>query len=351
MIFARTRGWIGIDLGTHAVKLAQVERRGGRLQLVDAIAIRRSEAWPAGDEEPLSSSNEIRAALSLGGNFAGRDAAVTLPMAVCDVRACTIPAAADADTKRAILHELDTVYGDTEATRDYDFWTTSAADDEETQNAIAMSIPSFWTSRVARDLTESRLIGNVLDGLPLAMARAVTLGTANSSSAQTAGPVAALDWGYHRATLCTVEGGRPRFVRTLRNAGFESIVTAVRQRLEVTAEEAQKLLWEHGLPSKATGAGSELQEVLEEVTHDAMGSFLDELSKTIGFLQGQRRELAPHRLILFGGGATVRNIAEFLAERVELPAETWRLGGTEPQVPAALLGPAIALSSLAWSAG
>ena len=65
MILSRTKGWIGVDLGTHTVKLAQVERRGGGVQLVDALILRRQDPWNADDDTGVSSADEIRAALSL----------------------------------------------------------------------------------------------------------------------------------------------------------------------------------------------------------------------------------------------------------------------------------------------
>jgi Tfp pilus assembly PilM family ATPase len=82
--------------------------------------------------------------------------------------------------------------------------------------------------------------------------------------------------------------------------------------------------------------------------------FEDELKRTIAFLAQHRRGLSHSRLVLFGGGASIKNVAPFLSDRLEMSVETWRpqdsgfQTGTQPHVPIELMGPAIALSSLGW---
>jgi Tfp pilus assembly PilM family ATPase len=352
MIAAQGQGWIGIDLGTHAVKLAQVERRGQSARLVEAMVIRRREPWPAGDGEtpPLPSVAEIRAGLSLGSRFSGRRAAAVLSMSLCDVRGCQVPE--DAGLEAGVLRELEAAFGDGAPSREFDFWSVHLPGEarQGTDNAIVCSLSADWSQRVADDLTESRLIGHTLDALPLTLARAVELGSPAASRT----PVAAVDWGCRRATLCAVSGGRPLFVRCLRDAGFAPVIDALCASLSVTPEEAQKLLADHGVPNRREGADEELLGVIEEVIAVPLNAFIEEVNRTILFLRQQRRALAPNKVVLFGAGATVKNIAPYLSEKVEAPVELWQLaageaGRPERRMPIELLGPAIALSSLAWS--
>lgn len=353
MIFSRTTGWIGIDIGTHMVKLAQVERRGSRIELVEALSIPRQAAWPDIDDAAgdISSSLEIQAALSLGTRFRGRDAAVTLPMAVCDVRTCNIESGTDSEQRAAVLQELGSVNANALENREFDYWSVELPADKGpvADNTIALSVTSSWASRVCDDLREAGLVGHVLDGLPLAAARAISLGLPNSTN-----PLAAVDWGHHRATLCSVIGGRPVFVRTLRDCGFQSVTTALCKTLAITADEARKLLHDHGLPNRTRGVVTELQSVIEEVAREPLDRFVDELQRTVTYLSQQRRGIAPKKVVLLGGGAAVKNMASYLDERIESPVEPWSLGTAAsrtqaPRHPMELFGPAIALSSLAWA--
>ncbi len=354
MIFSRTKGWIGVDIGTHMVKLAQVERRGSRVALVEAMCIPRQEPWLDGDDSAadIPASVEIQAALALGTRFRGRDAAVTLPMAVCEVRSCSIAGETDSERRAAVLQELDSISPGTAGTRQFDHWSVELPSEKQgsADNTIALSVASSCASRVTQDLREAGLVGQVLDGLPLAAARAIALGMPRATNF-----IAAVDWGHHRATLCSVKNGRPLFVRCLRDCGFKSVTNAICKTLAVTADEAQKLLRDHGLPFRASGEVTELQAVIEEVAREPLDRFIDELTRTTTYLSQQRRGLAPAKVVLLGGGAAVKNVAGYLGEHLNLPVETWRLHDAVPtaaqghRLPIELFGPAIALSSLAWA--
>ncbi len=275
MIFSRTTGWIGVDIGTHMVKVAQVERRGSRIELLEALSIPRQNAWVDNGDgaNDISSSLEIQAALSLGMGFQGRDAAITLPMAVCDVRTCNVEAGTDSEQRAAVLRELESVNSDAQGTREFDYWPVELPADKGpvADNTIALSVTSAWASRVGEDLRQAGLVGHVLDGLPLAAARAISIGLPNASS-----PIAAVDWGHHRATLCSVIGGRPVFVRALRDCGFQSVTSALCKTLGITPDEARKLLHDHGLPNPTLGVVTELQSVIEEVAREPLDRFIEE---------------------------------------------------------------------------
>lgn len=354
MIGSHHKGWIGIDLGMHTVKLVQTERHGGRIQLAEALLVRRPEPWADNGNDvppPAESVEEIRAGLALGSGFSGRNAAIALPMSLCDVRSCSISEGSDQEVRSMISQELSSLLGELGTNREFDFWTSAIAGDQQAQsdNALVASVSCDWANQVARDLTEAGLVGQVLDSLPMALARAVELGAPNSSRV----PVAAVDWGYRRATLCAVLHGRPLFVRCLRDAGFSAMVSALMKALSLTNEEAQKLLTTHVLTSHTTDASDDLQGVIEDVTTEPLDVFVGEIQRTIGFLRQQRRALAPTKIVLFGGGAAMNNVATHLSRRLNLPTETWTLDGRasagRARIPVELLGPAVALSSLAWS--
>jgi len=357
MIWSSNKGWIGVDLGSHTVKLAQLEKSGGKIQLAEALILRRGQPWPGGDEgsavEPIESSEEIRAALSLGAGFSGRTAAVVLPMSVCDVRECQIPADPDRERGTLVAEQLDSAYGNALETREFGYWPIDLSPEPHptSENLIALSIDHSWAAQIARDMTEAGLVGRVLDGLPLALARAVKLG----GQVPLNEPVAAVDWGCQRATLCIVVNGRPYFVRCLRGSGFANVIDALCKSLSVTREEAQKLLADHGLPNRKLNICDDLQAVIEEVIAEPLNTFVEELTRTVTFLGQQRRSLSPTRLVLFGGGAAIKNAAEFLFDKIDVPAEPWRLRGdwskghSLPHLSIELMGPAIALSSLAWA--
>ena len=62
----------------------------------------------------------------------------------------------------------------------------------------------------------------------------------------------------------------------------------------------------------------------------------------------------PRRIYLFGGGATILGLAKFLTREIQSPVAVWEFGDDKEGMiyrdatPSCLLGPAIALSTLAW---
>jgi Tfp pilus assembly PilM family ATPase len=293
----------------------------------------------------------MRAGLSLGVGFTGCRAAVSLTMSLCDVRGFNVPEGTDQERREWIAHEFDVVTGTSESEREFDFWPVELGSEKPSlpENVLAASISHEWASQVARDLSTAKLVGEAIDVLPMALARAVEMGDPGSSQV----PVAAVDWGYRRATLSLVLNRRAVFVRCLRDSGFAPVISALCRELSLSHDEAQKLLVERGLPSKSYGDGDELQEVIAEVAAQPLQVFAEELDRTLVFLRQQRRAIIPQKIVLFGGGAAVRNIGPYLAEKLSLPVAPWSLEGTATrldrnQPPLPILGSAVALSALAW---
>ena len=357
MASSRT-GWIGVDVGTHAVKLAQLERAGSRFHLRAAMIVPRSESWRTDDllrVEPASSAQEIRAGLTLGQRFSGRQAACTLPMQLCDVRTFADLPRDDAARRDTIAGELQTLGLDQNVEREFDYWDAEVPGNDGASvgdRQHVLSVARAWTMSVARDVSQAGLRCRLLDGVPLALARAVEM----TAPRDAAGPTAVLDWGFASSTFCLIHRGSPCFVRTLPGCGFRSAVHAVREAIGISPEEANTVLRDFGLPSSTHGdsAGADVQTLIGEVMADSLRELSDELERTFSFVALQHRGLQLNRLLLCGGGATVRNVAEWLSHRLKLSVRTWQFSeeaaatSSANGIPSSLLATAIGLSALAW---
>jgi Tfp pilus assembly PilM family ATPase len=146
------------------------------------------------------------------------------------------------------------------------------------------------------------------------------------------------------------------FTRHLRDCGYSTLPASVTEGLGLPVEDAERLLATHGLcdPAKPDDPLRDVQEVLTDVTAEALGKMVSRLDKTLAYPELHRSRLLPERIWLFGGGATVRNLPAVLSARIGLPVEAWRLPwGDSPAVtgslpPMEILGTAAALSALAW---
>lgn len=354
-LFRRGRsGWIGVDFGSAAVKMAQWERVGTHWRLAYARILPRPDldSLPAPTQLSTAWWSDLGRNGPLRRGFVGRSAACTVSASQLDLRAMNLPEGSDDERRAMIHHELLGIFGD-HPPRSFDFWETSVAgpDGESAlDNVNVLSLPEEQASLVVKTLGRWGLRCEQIDGLPLALARALALfpGLAENT------PLAAVDWGYHSATFCLVVGPRPVFTRNLRDCGFAKFHQAVREALDLPADDVQELLRLYGL--KGSSALDEplgdVQEVIADVTSAALREMISELNRTLAYPELHRSGLVPQAIWLFGAGATVRNMAECLAAALRIPVEPWRLPeGAAPAgpCPAALLGPAVALSALAWN--
>jgi Tfp pilus assembly PilM family ATPase len=450
VLSARHKGWIGVDLGTSTVKLAQVERTGRTSsgewswRLAHARVIRRdaggarreagAESTPSGAGLPTTPNaapgqetlaehavldwwNQICGAQRLRDGFSGRRSACVLPAARVDLRAFNLPEGSEAERRAMIDNELEGLADEDAGRRVFDFWDILPPEQSKLENVNVLSLPEHEAVAVVGSLARAGLCCRVIDGLPLAIARAVAMangswcrvghhpqdgrgggrGTddeglhagnrhAPPATRHPAPAVGALDWGAASATFSILWDGRPVFTRQFRDCGFAAMPAAVSQALGLSVGDAEQLLTTHGVWDPAqrdtrsgnpstTDALRDVQEVITDVTSGLLNEIVSQLNKTLSYPELHRSGLVPVKIWLLGGGATVRNLAGLLSTKIQRSVETWYLptafedgeretggGGREmgeercpspvPRSswpPVAMLGPAIALSALAFA--
>ncbi len=364
MILANNLGWIGVDLGTHTVKLAQAVRSPDGVRLRHAAVIQRPSPWSDQDslalDEPDPSWPEILAALECGG-FRGRSAACLLPMNVCELRGLKVPQGDEQERRAMIASELADDETEHAAPIEFDYWELGGEKGVETSdgfNVNVMSVTRPWIDQVAADFQRARLDCWAVDGMPLAMSRAIGIAAGPRSGDR----VVAVDWGFSNTTLTVVGKGRPLYARRLHNCHFRNCLEAIQASLGVTRDHAQHLVDFHGVvvpgvgSSPATAGESEIRAAITDAMADITASLVEQIERTLRFVESQRRHQHPAALWLMGGGASVRNMGPYLSAALRLPVSIWGVP-TETDVDSvavgrqgALFGAAFALSALAWRA-
>jgi type IV pilus assembly protein PilM len=360
LILSHRLGWIGVDIGTRTVKLAQAVRSADVVRLHRAVVVQRPTPWPDEDglglAEPDRSDTEIRAALE-GGGFTGRSAACLLPMNVCELRGLNVPQGDERERRAMIANELAEDWAERSATMEFDYWELNVDRDAPTVdgfniNVLAVSRP--WISRVNNDCQQARLDCWAVDGGPLATARAVGLAANLRGSAR----ALAIDWGFSNVTLSVVGGDRALYVRRIQQCGFHKCLEAIQAALGVTLDQAQHLASTEGVvsPDVAASGRAEIQSAITAAVADTIDAVVEQIRRTLQFVELQRRHLRPTSVWLLGGGASLRNIGPHLSTILDMPVSIWdvpveatascalRRGQT------ALFANAFALSALAWRA-
>lgn len=360
MFNANTSGWIGIDLGRSTVKLAQLRKRREGFVFGNAVLVRRGTPWHFSDwrnVDDQSSAGEIRAAKQLADRFDGRRAACILPMSCYDLQDTQLPDSHES-VEELVGRAVGELYGRIDS-YEYDYWITPEDKPGELTEVNTLAVSSNRTLSVAQDCRQNRLQLEAVDGYPLALARAVSMmhaGTSDYSASHSSspGPTVVIDFGYNDATFCLVHQELPAYIRTMRNCGFNRWLEAVRSGLELTLDEAETLLYRHGLPSPKNMGNEDISRAVADVVQDPLQELNAEISRTLSYLTAQRGCSSPERLVLLGGGASTKGLPEVLEAELSVPAMLWNLNGAttvrtrDVEIPATLFALAASVSALAW---
>jgi Tfp pilus assembly PilM family ATPase len=360
LILSNRLGWIGVDIGTRTVKLAQAVRSADGVRLYQSAVVQRSTPWPDDDDlglaAPDQSAAEIRAALEYG-QFAGRSAACLLPMNACELRGLNVPQGSDRERRAMIANELAEDWSTRSAAMEFDYWELNVDREAPTVdgfniNVLAVARP--WIARVAQDCQQSRLDCWAVDGGPPATARAVGL----AANLRGAARALAIDWGYSNVTLSIVGYDRALYVRRVQNCGFRRCLESIQAALGVSLDQAQHLASTEGVATADHDAAGrkEIREAITGAVADTIQTLVEQIRRTLQFVDLQRRHLRPTSVWLLGGGASLRNLCPYLSAALEMPVSIWDLpavstpGDKTAGEHAYLFGNAIALSALAWRA-
>lgn len=348
-------GWTGIDIGTSAIKVVQLEHDGSRLYLRGRWVFCPDDgdgSGPPGNIEDLllqlSKHRQI-----LRRMFRRREAAAVLPMSLMDYRTLEIPRSSRTEMHHMVREELAAERANSPSPFVFDFWELG---DANSKSADAVRLGAVGLDENVSDQTTETLRANgfcckVLDCVPCAMARAVQL--ADPKRVQE--PALVLDLGSSACTLVLAVNGRPMFTRVLRSCGLRTFIQAIQSGMQVTAAESYQLLRQFGLyAAKGQSLAIPASGVTCHLLAHPLAQLLGELERTLQHLSHLNGANTPRRIWLLGGGAVIRHLDRAISGALNLPALCWGLNKSEADpgdAGEAIFGVAAALSALAWETG
>ena len=339
-------GWVGVDIGTSTIKLAQVERYHGRWQLrFGQILPRPPHEW---DPSLTGLRDILHTTLQGSHRWRSRPAACLLPTPLSELRVLDLPSAPDPELLHLVDAELN--YADDRAPGDYQagFWRTNPCRSHQANCLVhVISTPTDAAQTAASELNRAKLQCQAIDTHPFAAARAIAMAPPTTS----AEIIVAVDWGFDAIWLTIVRHGTPCFTRLLSGCGLRKVVANLQTGLKLTHEEACQLLGKYGLQTDDDMAAGEIQKTICNLTKEPVKQAMQELQRTLQFIAYEHPELTPQHACLLGGGAALKGTDQLLAQQLALPTTAWSLStqATSAATPfghQAVLGKAIALSAI-----
>ena len=141
--------------------------------------------------------------------------------------------------------ELAEEWAEKKVSMEFDFWELDAATGKspDSFNVNIMAVSRPWVTQLWRDCRQSGLACWGIDGVPLAMARAVGLAGGLDGGRR----ALAVDWGYSNTTFCILGDERPLYSRRIHDCSFSKVLDAIMQRFTINLDEAQHLVDTEGL--------------------------------------------------------------------------------------------------------
>jgi type IV pilus assembly protein PilM len=313
------RGAVGLDIGTSAVRAAEVTGRKEPVLLTRFAQL----ALPAGavvdgeiaDQEAVSS--KIRELWHRGG-FRLKRVAIGVANQKVVVRQIDLPLMEEAELRSALQFQAQEYIPIPieDAILDFQVLEEFASEDGQRMmrvllvaaqrdmiNSFVSTVQSAGLEPVLIDLTPFAALRPLIDPVP------PLLGEREGE--------AVIDVGSGVTTVVVHERGAPRFVRTLPVGGSE-ITDALVASLGIPGEDAEGVkarvgLAPEGSQSPVEGAG----KVIEE----RAGAFMDEIRGSIEYFQAQPGAVHVARAIVTGGGARLPNLIQRLAAVLHVPVE------------------------------
>lgn len=366
-----SQGWVGMDVGCHEIRLAQIEEIGGQMTLnqswsfVYPSTINKTRlnatihgnsivderfAWLPTEhltEHGLGSvQNGLR---QLHRIFAGHLCAVTLNDGLMAYREVELPRGSE-DEMRAMAQSevlLDTSIEESELLTEC--WELVNANNGIRANAVlgTASLSSIVSNRIATSLLDADWECRVLDSVPCSLARSVTLLPDYDPNES----VLSVDIGYAQTVILLSVAGQPGMMRCLRNVGLRSLIETVAEAFQITMADALLLLM-HGESKEDSSSDTTEngEQPLDAFLTPFVANLYNEIDRTNYYIERSDGALFPNRIVLSGAALESRSISRALLNDHEGSLQCWGMR-TEQEMSQERLAPfaiSAGLSAIRW---
>jgi len=324
--FQLTKNIIGIDLGTHSLKIALGQRAGEKVTLIN-YDIRRLPK-PAGSNQTLSPkeiSTFIQQTLKeLGIKASDTVSEVTGPWTVA--RHLFMPDLADDEMREAIRWGPKTDFPFSLEEAIIDFYKLDVFKREEGEQEAEI-ISAVATREVVEEqiaLLRGAGLKPLFLSIPsfdLMQAYRITQPSPWSETA------AVIDLGHKSTRIIVLKDGKLKFSREIAVGGeaFTQALTGLYEvdgrSVEITESVAEKIKCKLGLLEEG-GAGRTEEGIPLDQVHNRLDAVKDrlllEVERSLGYYKNQFKDYEIERILLTGGGSLLKGLPEALENNLEI---------------------------------
>ncbi|MGH9264505.1 MAG: type IV pilus assembly protein PilM [Acidimicrobiales bacterium] len=308
---------IGLDIGSSAVRAAEVDRRRGgplRLTRYGEVALPVGAVVDGDVVEPAAVADALRKLWDVAG-FRRRNVAVGLASQKVTVRQLDMPELPDdeiPDAIRLLASDQLPMPAD-QALIDHVVVHRPKPDDERRDiRVLLVAAEQELVERLLAAVTAAKLRPVLVDLDAFALLRSIAGAPAPGGTVELV-----VDIGAAVTKIAVHRDGDPLFVRMVRLGGDAS-TRKLQQVLELSWEEAEKAKLD---ASAAMAAGAELEPDDERaaVLQTGVERVITEVGHSLEFFRSQHDDADVQRIVLSGGMSLAPDLAERLYDELELP--------------------------------
>jgi type IV pilus assembly protein PilM len=306
------KGSVGLDVGSTAVRAAEVALGGGQPSLVRAAQVPLAAGAVENGEvrEPHVVTEAIRELWQRGG-FKTRQATLGVGNQRAVVREVTVPALPPKELSQALpfqIQELIPIPLE-DAVLDHDVLDEFEQEGTRMLRLLVVAAQRTMVTTMVDAATQAKVEPVGVDLVPFALIRSVGQGDGLNLDESGMGGEAIVDVGADVTNICVHERGVARFVRILPSGGRD-VTRALADALSVSEEEAESLKW--GQPVEGAPSPAEVQSIVDR----RAGVLVDEIRSSLDFYRAQMPDSEVSRVLVTGGGSKLPGFVERLRDRM-----------------------------------
>ena len=311
---------VGLDIGSTAVRAAEVSVGGGQASVLRAAQVKVAEGAVENGEvrEPDAVAEALRELWAVG-KFKSKQVVMGVGNQRVVVREIGLPWLPEKELRDSLGFQVQEFIPMSVDDVVLDFDTLGEFEQEGRRmiRILLVAAQRVMVDALVAGATGAKLEPVGLDLVPFALVRAV--GVSNEGmDLETSDEEAVIDVGSHVTNICVHANGVTRFVRILPSGGRD-VTLAIARTLGVEDDVAERLKKGEDVPDVSP---------TEEVRTTAMsraGSFVDEIRSSLEFYTAQAQGSRVGRVLITGGGSKLDGLLELLDQRIPVPVERGRV--------------------------
>lgn len=307
---------IGADLGSTAVKLAQLRRCESNFELLAAGSEDIPQDCRSDFQNRLQFISQSIRKIVKSHPFRGRHAILAIPAADTFLQHVKLPIMPAEQIAKALPAELQgkLPFPAEEAIIRHVVAGDSRGEGDTRQEVIAVAV---GRSTIDRYLSMARRAKLDVVGVNIESCAIVEcFARLFRRAADRKRTVLFVDLGAASTQVVLTQGGQIAFARNL-SCGADALDTAVAEGMGIPVNQAQALRRDILAGDKAGAAEDELYHLLET----PMAAIADELTQCLRYYESVFTNGGVERAIFVGGGAYDKRLCQSLAQRLNLPAQ------------------------------